>query len=92
MNKVCVPVVLLSAAVLLMGCSSDNSGRQGPRGDHPPSPAALMKELDGNKDGVLSRKEVNGPLADHFAEVDSNKDGVLSLAELHNMPKRKGRP
>ncbi|WP_083491741.1 CREC-EF hand family protein [Pseudomonas taeanensis] len=92
MKKLFVPIVVLSAAALLMGCSADGSDRHGSKGGHLPSPERLLKELDSDNDGVLSREEVKGPLADHFGKVDANKDGFLSLSELQNMPRPKGRP
>jgi Ca2+-binding EF-hand superfamily protein len=92
MKQVLLAVAVLSAAVLVAGCAADGPDKRGHRGAHPPSPQQLIKQLDGNQDGVLSRGEVKGPLADRFAKIDVNNDGVLSLAELQNMPKPKGRP
>ncbi|WP_298182889.1 EF-hand domain-containing protein [uncultured Pseudomonas sp.] len=92
MKQVLLAVAVLSAAVLMAGCAADASDKHGHKGGHPPSPERLINELDSNKDGVLSRGEVKGPLADQFAKIDVNHDGVLSLSELQRMPKPKGRP
>ncbi len=53
-----------------------------------PSIDELIKMMDSNKDGKLSKEEVKGPLEKDFAKVDTNKDGFLSKAELEKAPKQ----
>lgn len=68
--------------------------RQGDR-RQPPSPDQLLKMMDVNRDGKLSKKEVKGPLKNDFDKVDTNKDGYLTEKELKKAPKpnnqRRGR-
>ncbi|MFY0604830.1 MAG: EF-hand domain-containing protein [Flavobacteriaceae bacterium] len=60
----------------------------------PPSIAKIFKDLDVNKDGKISFKEVKGPLKKDFKKVDANKDGFITREELKKAPKpeRKGPP
>lgn len=92
MKQVLVAVALSCAALWAAGCAADSADENDRKGGHHPSPEQLIKDLDGNKDGVLSQGEVKGPLADHFGKIDANQDGVVSLSELQNMPKPKDRP
>ena len=67
----------------LMGETTDDqqgppNGAQGQR----PSITDLMRQMDANKDGKLSKDEVKGPLSDQFSEIDTNKDGFISKEEL----------
>ena len=53
------------------------------RGDKPPGrgqPDAeeLLKHMDQNRDGKLSKDEVKGPLIQDFDRLDNNKDGFLT--------------
>ncbi len=57
----------------------------------PPNFAQILKEMDSNKDGKLSKDEVKGPLKDGFAKIDLDKDGFISETEFSNAPKQKGR-
>ena len=57
----------------------------------PPPASELLKKMDANEDGKLSKKEVKGPLKKDFSKVDVNKDGFLSKSELEQMPAPKGR-
>lgn len=59
-----------------------------------PSLEELFKEMDKNEDGMLSKKEVKGPLKNDFDNIDANEDGLLSMEELENAPKpeRRARP
>ncbi len=42
-----------------------------------------MRELDANKDGMISKEEAeNGLLPDSFAAIDRDGDGVITLQEL----------
>jgi Ca2+-binding EF-hand superfamily protein len=44
---------------------------------------ALLRRLDTNKDGMISRDEAAGrPLAKAFSQLDKNKDGYLDRIEL----------
>lgn len=52
-----------------------------------PTPAELIKELDTDKDGQLSKTEVKGPLKDDFSKIDTDKDGYITLEELKKAPK-----
>ncbi|MCL5244553.1 EF-hand domain-containing protein [Cellulophaga sp. 20_2_10] len=62
-------------------------GEQGKR----PTIEELFKQMDANKDGKLSKKEVKGPLKDDFKKIDANEDGFLSKKEIEKMPKRKSK-
>lgn len=54
-----------------------------------PTIAELIKKLDSNEDGKLSKSEVKRPLEKDFAKIDTNEDGYLSKEELENAPKPK---
>ncbi|TGV02686.1 EF-hand domain-containing protein [Flavivirga rizhaonensis] len=61
------------------------------RPEKPPTIEKLFEDLDENDDDKLSKKEIKGPLKDHFSVVDTNKDGFLTKEELEKVPKPKGR-
>ena len=46
--------------------------------------------MDADNDGMLSKTEVKGPLAENFSSIDTNNDGKLSETELKNAPKPQG--
>lgn len=48
------------------------------------TPSQLMTEMDTNRDGVLSRSEVRGPLVRDFDRIDADGNGQISLKELKN--------
>jgi Ca2+-binding EF-hand superfamily protein len=53
-----------------------------------PNMEELIKMMDSNKDGKLSKEEVKGPLEKDFAKIDTNKDGFLTKVELEKAPKQ----
>ena len=56
------------------------------RGERP-TVDKLIARMDKNKDGKLSKGEVDGPLLDDFSKIDNNKDGFLTKEELEKTPK-----
>jgi Ca2+-binding EF-hand superfamily protein len=42
----------------------------------------ILRELDTNKDGKISREEARGQIKKFFDEIDTNKDGYISREEL----------
>ncbi|AUC83624.1 YHYH protein [Lacinutrix sp. Bg11-31] len=54
---------------------------QGGRGERP-NTAELIKQMDVNKDGKLSKTEAKGPLKQDFSKIDTNSDGFISKEEL----------
>ncbi|GAB5419118.1 MAG: hypothetical protein Crog4KO_06260 [Crocinitomicaceae bacterium] len=59
----------------------------------PPSFKELLKDMDANKDGKLSKREVKGPLKNDFDKIDANKDGFITKEEFEssNLRKRPGK-
>ena len=53
----------------------------------PPTFKELLKKMDANKDGKLSKKEIKGPLKDDFDRVDLNEDGFITEKEFAKAPK-----
>jgi hypothetical protein len=47
----------------------------------PPNGAAILAQLDKNKDGKVTADEYRGPVLARFDSIDTNHDGVLSDAE-----------
>ncbi|MGB0390620.1 MAG: EF-hand domain-containing protein [Salibacteraceae bacterium] len=67
------------------GQSQEDRKQQGP-----PSYAQLLTKMDTNKDGLLAKNEVKGPLKKDFSRIDANEDGYISEEELKNAPKPQG--
>ena len=93
------PIAALAAVSLVLfltGCSSDDDwgnehhpfGARGPRGMHgdPSGTAAGIKQLqsyDANKDGTLTRAEMETQLKKDFALIDKDHNGKLDAGETH---------
>lgn len=80
-------------AFLLAACATQNNqgnanAARRPQGRQqgPPSYTQLLTQMDANKDGKLSKIEVQGPLQRDFATIDSNSDGFITQTELENAP------
>jgi len=43
---------------------------------------AILKRLDADKDGKISKDEARGAVKEHFDELDANKDGYVDRDEL----------
>src|SRR5260221_3752606 len=48
----------------------------------------LLKQMDTDKDGKISRDEAKGKLAASFEKIDTNKDGYLDRKEMRAMAER----
>jgi hypothetical protein len=82
-----VPLVLLIPCVVAAQAPPPGGGGPPPGG--PPTAESILARLDKDKDGFVSKAEVEGSrLANRFDETDKNKDGKLSLDELKAMPMR----
>jgi Ca2+-binding EF-hand superfamily protein len=49
---------------------------------------SLLKQMDTNNDGKISREEAKGKLAEAFDKIDTNKDGYLDRKELRALAER----
>ena len=94
MKKINLKTTLLSLSFTILAISftaaQSNDGREHKR----PTFTELLKKMDSNKDGMLSKEEVKGPLKDNFATIDLDKNGFISEEEFKKAPKsndRKGR-
>ncbi|WP_299385475.1 YHYH protein [uncultured Lacinutrix sp.] len=73
----------------VMGEVSQQEQQGPPRGEQQgngqgerPNTAELIKQMDANKDGKLSKTEAKGPLKQDFSKIDTNSDGFISKEEL----------
>ncbi|GAA4242618.1 EF-hand domain-containing protein [Winogradskyella psychrotolerans] len=55
----------------------------------PPTFSELLKEMDKNEDGKLSKEELKGPLKENFSKVDTDEDGFITEEEFKKAPKPK---
>lgn len=85
--------IVLSVS-LLLACAfvSVNVNAQDHK-DHKKDPEKVIKRLDTNNDGKISKAEADkaeeGKLKDHFAKVDANGDGFVDKTELETYWKNK---
>ena len=86
----------LKIGILFLGItvffSSDSFAQEQKRENRkPPTFKELLKKMDANEDGKLSKKEIKGPLKNDFDKVDLNDDGFISEKEFEKAPKPKRR-
>ncbi|MDX1350129.1 MAG: EF-hand domain-containing protein [Putridiphycobacter sp.] len=59
----------------------------------PPQPNIEdLFKMDINRDGMLTKLEVTGPILEDFDKIDLNKDGFMTREELGQSPKPQGPP
>lgn len=58
----------------------------------PGGPGQMMKHLDKNGDGKISKEEAPEMMRGHFDEIDANKDGLVDEAEMHAAHVQRGGP
>ena len=90
-RKLVVGIVL--GGIFLMGTGTLFAQGQSQRGEgkKPPTFKQLLKEMDADEDGKLSKKEVTGPLKKDFDKIDANEDGFITEKEMKKAPKPKRR-
>lgn len=91
MKRITLKTGLLFAVLVAFGTVTANAQSKGERKE-PPTATELLKQMDKDEDGQLSKEEVKGPLKDDFDKIDADEDGFLSKEEIENAPKPKGRP
>ncbi len=87
-NKLRTLVLVFGIALCVSNSSFGQSQKGGDR-KKPPKFKQLVKKMDTNEDGKLSKKEVKGPLKEHFAKVDVDEDGFITEEEFKKAPKPK---
>ncbi|WCO00652.1 EF-hand domain-containing protein [Psychroserpens ponticola] len=88
--KLRMSVLALGMTVLVSNSSFGQPGNGQDR-KNPPTFKQLLKDLDANEDGKLSKDEVKGPLKEVFTKVDTDEDGFITEKEFENAPKPKKR-
>ena len=91
MKRITLKTGLLFAVLVAFGTVTANAQSKGERKE-PPTATELLKQMDKDEDGQLSKEEVKGPLKDDFDKIDTDEDGFLTEEELEKAPKPKGRP
>ncbi len=79
--------VLVFGIALFMSNTSYGQSQKGQERKKPLTFKQLLKDMDANEDGKLSKKEIKGPLKDDFKKVDTNEDGFITKKEFENAPK-----
>jgi Ca2+-binding EF-hand superfamily protein len=80
-------VAVLGLALLAASCMGDRSERRGrmpgpgPQPEYHPAGDKMLK-YDANKDGSVTRAELDAGLRAEFAAADTNHDGVLDPDEV----------
>ncbi|RLJ62471.1 EF hand domain-containing protein [Lacinutrix venerupis] len=82
-------ILTFGIAVLVLNSSFGQSEKREQK--TPPTFSELLKELDKDEDGLLSKTEVKGPLKEGFSEIDTDEDSFISEEELKKVPKPKRR-
>lgn len=93
MKRNTLKIAILFFGITLVTSCNIFGQEEGQKREHrkPPSAEELLKEMDANEDGKLSKKEVKGRLKKHFDKIDANEDGFLTKEELEKAPKPEGK-
>jgi Ca2+-binding EF-hand superfamily protein len=79
LSRLIVAGCLVCAAPLVQACEP---GQQGVHG------GSMIKEMDKNGDGAISKKEFDAFHSAHFKEMDTNSDGKITRDEMDAVHKK----
>lgn len=85
-------VFLIMTFIGVFSCSAQVELNKNKGSGGPPSPNELMRKMDKNQDGKLSKSEARGPITKDFDRIDKDGDGFLTIEELASAappPRRK---
>lgn len=85
-NRFSLPL-LTCVAVLFFSNSSFGQSQDRRENRRPPTFEELIKKMDANEDGKLSKEELRGPLKENFAKVDTDEDGFITEEEFEKAPR-----
>jgi Ca2+-binding EF-hand superfamily protein len=89
MKRITLKTGLLFAMFVALGTVAVNAQSKRERKE-PPTFTELLKQMDKDEDGQLSKDEVKGPLKNDFAKIDTDDDGFITKEELEKAPMPKG--
>ncbi len=89
MKKVSLKTGMITVLFICFGLAFSNAQSKGEKPQNPPTFSELLKKMDSNDDGKLSKDEVQGPLKDHFTKIDADEDGLITEEEMKKAPKPK---
>lgn len=85
-NKIKTGLLVLGMVLFFMNNGFGQSQNRQERRT-PPTFKQLIKEMDANEDGKLSKDEIKGRLKDDFEKVDTDEDGFITAKEFAKAPK-----
>jgi Ca2+-binding EF-hand superfamily protein len=90
-KKTKIPTIaaMIVATTFLLSNQAYSQNRPQGRQQEPPSFSKLLSQMDTNKDGMLSKKEVKGPLKRDFSKIDTDQNGFITKEEFDKAPKPK---
>ena len=86
-SKTFKTVAIVFGIALFMSTNSYAQSQNRKERKEPPTFSELLKEMDKNEDGKLSKDEIKGPLKEDFSKVDTDEDGFITDEEFKNAPK-----
>lgn len=89
-NKIKTTIVVFGLTLFISNSSFGQSENKKDR-KKPPSYSELLKKMDTNEDGQLSKKEVKGRLKDNFSKIDKDENGYITEKEFKKAPRPKGK-
>ncbi|MEN8861736.1 MAG: hypothetical protein ABF315_00945 [Lentimonas sp.] len=81
-------ILLAIAAAAIIPAISQAKPEGERQGGERPNPAELIKRLDTDNSGGISKEEAKGPLAKHFDKIDEDGDGEITKAEFAKASKK----
>ena len=91
MKKSSIHLAIVIFTIALFKSNNSFGQSQDYQKKEPPTFSELLKEMDKDENGKLSKSEIQGPLKNDFDKVDEDEDGFITAEEFKKAPKPKRR-
>ncbi len=80
-------VLLVFWIIVFFSTSSFGQSQNRQERKEPPTFEELIKQMDTNEDGKLSKDEIKGRLKKDFEKIDTDEDGFITAQEFEKAPR-----